>query len=522
MTVPKLDDAENLREQNQRLQEQLRDFERLHRVLQTICSSLQVDEILQHIIDEAMSLCKAQQGSIMLFDPASREAAKTLIRQEKAESSKLDHYMNNLLAGWISQHGKPLLTHDLAETLGPENVPKKYSEIASALSVPLELQGKSFGVINLITRAADQRFSERELRLMEILAAQSAQFIANAKLHESLFAETQRLRQEVQDKYSFHGIIGYSPKMQEMFALLEKVISTEGRILLEGESGTGKELVARIIHYNGPRQDRPFVAVDCGALPANLLESELFGYVKGAFTGALRDKKGLFEAANGGTLFLDEIVNMPLEIQSKFLRAIQEGEIRPLGSTQVRKVDVRIIAAASSNLRAEVAAGRFRQDLFYRLNVVNVALPPLRERKEDIAILANHFLNKMAEKYGKKITGFKPEVVIYLEAYVWPGNVRELEHVIERMVILAEPQLESITPELLPLELQPQAISNAIAAAQKSPVAEMKAVQDVHEKTLLLEALTKHDWNQSAAAKALGIHESTVRYKMQKYGIKKL
>jgi Nif-specific regulatory protein len=287
-----------------------------------------------------------------------------------------------LLAGWISQHHKPLLTNNVVETLGPENLPAKYRDLASILSVPLELHGTSLGVINLVSLTAGQKFGERELRLLEILAAQAAQFIANARLHEKLFDENLRLRQEVQNKYSSHGIIGHSPKMQEMFALLERVIPTEGRVLLEGESGTGKELVARVIHYNGPRQEKPFVAVDCGALPANLLESELFGYIKGAFTGALRDKKGLFEAANGGTLFLDEIVNMPLEIQSKFLRAIQEGEIRPLGSTQVRKVDVRIIAAASRNLRTEVQAGRFRQDLFFRLNVVNIPLPRCTREKK--------------------------------------------------------------------------------------------------------------------------------------------
>jgi transcriptional regulator with PAS, ATPase and Fis domain len=309
--------------------------------------------------------------------------------------------------------------------------------------------------------------------------------------------------------------------MQEVFALMERVIPTEGRVLLEGESGTGKELFARVIHYGGPRAAAPFVAVDCGALPANLLESELFGYVKGAFTGAMRDKKGLFEEADSGTLFLDEIVNMPIEVQSKFLRAIQEGEIRPLGSTQVKKVEVRIIAAASANLRAQVQAGKFREDLFYRLNVVSISLPSLRERKEDIAILANHFLHKMATKYGKKISGFKPETLVHLEAYSWPGNVRELEHVVERMVILAEQDIAYIPSKLLPLELLLQTSATVHSPAQKPSPPDMKAIQDTHEKTMLLEALTKHHWNQSTTAKALGIHESTLRYKMKKYGLKK-
>ncbi|MFQ6003533.1 MAG: sigma-54 interaction domain-containing protein, partial [Candidatus Zixiibacteriota bacterium] len=324
------------------------------------------------------------------------------------------------------------------------------------------------------------------------------------------------------EKYAFHGIIGNSPKMQEVFTLLERVIPTEGRVLLEGESGTGKELIARVLHYGGPRKDGPFVAVDCGALPASLLESELFGYLKGAFTGAHQDKKGLFEEAHGGTLFLDEIVNMPNEVQTKFLRAIEEGEIRPLGSTQIKKVDVRIIAAASDNLRAQVEASRFREDLYYRLNVVNISLPPLRERTEDIAILANHFLNKMAEKYGKTVKGYKTETITYLENYAWPGNVRELENAVERMAILAEENLDYIPPDLLPQEIRPQGFEPASPLLKNLPSNNIKTKKNIYEKGIILEALMQQNWNQSAAARALGIAESTLRYKMQKYGIKKL
>jgi transcriptional regulator with GAF, ATPase, and Fis domain len=506
-----------------KLHEQLQDYERLFSVLQTIGSSLEVEAILRQIIDEAIALCHAQQGAILLFDATGEETVKTLIRQGDAKDELLDHYLNTLLSGWILRHKKPQMTDNLAATFGAKQIKAKYHSITSVLSVPLEWHREIIGVINLLSLEETKKFGERELRLMSILASQCAQFIANAKLHEEVFAEARRLRQEVQDKYAFHGIIGHSPKMQAMFALLERVIPTEGRVLLEGESGTGKELVARVIHYGGPRKDGPFVAVDCGALPANLLESELFGYVKGAFTGALRDKKGLFEVANKGTLFLDEIVNMPLEVQAKFLRAIQEGEIRPLGSPAAagRKVDVRIIAAASGDLRAQMEAGKFRQDLFYRLNVVNVALPPLRERKEDIAILANHFLEKMAEKHGRKITGFAPETMAYLESHAWPGNVRELENVVERMVILAEPKLEQITPELLPSDLRPQNPDSETAAQQKKPSKGVKTMKDAYEKMILLEALVKHHWNQSAAARELEIDEKTVRYKMQKFGIRK-
>lgn len=505
----------------QNLHQQLEDYEKLLSVLQSLGSSLDVDVILRQLIEAALSLCNAQQGAIMLFDPESQEIAKTLIRQNQAEGELLDHYLNTMLSGWALDHKAPQITGDLAATFGAKQIKGKYQSITSALSAPLEWRGEIIGVINLLSLDQNKKFGERELRLMKILASQCAQFIANAKLHEAVFAEADRLRQEIRDKYQFHGIIGHSQKMQALFALLERIIPTEGRVLLEGESGTGKELIARVIHYGGPRQDGPFVAVDCGALPANLMESELFGYAKGAFTGALRDKKGLFEEAHRGTLFLDEIVNMPLDVQAKFLRAIQEGEIRPVGSTQVKKVDVRLIAAASVNLRVQVEAGKFRQDLFYRLNVVNVALPSLRERKADIALLANHFLKKAAEKHNRPLKGFKAETVAYLENYAWPGNVRELENVVERMVILSEPKNELIAPELLPAEIRPPNLDGEATLQQGKPSPGVKTMKDAYEKMILLEVLMKHDWNQSAAARELEVDEKSVRYKMQKFGVKK-
>jgi transcriptional regulator with PAS, ATPase and Fis domain len=280
-------------------------------------------------------------------------------------------------------------------------------------------------------------------------------------------------------------------------------------------------MVAHVLHYNGSRQDGPFVAIDCGAVPANLLESELFGHVKGAFTGALLDKKGLFEEANGGTLFLDEIVNMPSEAQVKLLRAIQEDEIRPLGSNQVHKIDVRIIAAASGSLKNHVETGRLKQELYYRLNIININLPPLRERKQDIVILANHFLGKIAEKCGKNVMALSADTLAYLEAYTWPGNVRELENVMERMVILADQNTEKLKPGLLPAEIKLQPFGKDVSSAQPPSLEGIRSMKEKYEKMLLLEALIQHEWNQSSVARELEISEHTVRYKMQKYGIKK-
>ncbi|NIR48075.1 sigma-54-dependent Fis family transcriptional regulator, partial [candidate division KSB1 bacterium] len=446
--------AEDLLRENQILHEQIADFERLNRVLQTICASQQVNETLQRIIEEAVNICQADQASILLFDPESKASVKTLIREGSLEEEILDHYLNNLLAGWVQEHQSKLLSADLTATFDERLIKAKYRTITSVLSVPFVLHGEIIGILNLVTLRDQNAFGEREAKLMEILSSQCAHFIANAKLQEQLFEETYRLRKELQDKYAFPGIIGKSPAMREVYALLKRIIPTEGRVIIEGESGTGKELIARILHYNGPRKDGPFVAIDCAALPANLLESELFGYVKGAFTGATADKKGLFEEADHGTLFMDEIVDMPSEIQSKFLRAIQENEIRPVGSTKIKKVDVRIVAAASCILTEKVREGAFRQDLYYRLNVIKIKLPSLRERQDDISILAHHFLGKLCKKYEKQIKRFEPETLRLLESYSWPGNVRELENVIERMVILADTNLESIPLELIPPEMK--------------------------------------------------------------------
>ncbi len=503
------------------LREKLRDYERLHHILQIICSSLRVEEILQRTIKETTRLCHADQGAILLFEPDGGGLMQTLVRQQASAQPLLDHTLNSILAGWVSRHKRALLTHDLESTLGSTAVGEKYRTIGSAIAAPLMVRGKLIGVINCITTSASPPLGERELHLLQLLAPLCAQFIANARLHEQLFREADRLRRDVQEKYTFHGMIGRSEKMQRVFALVERVIPTDGRVLLEGESGTGKELVARIIHYNGPRKNGPFVAVDCGALPASLLESELFGHVKGAFTGALQDKKGLFEEAHGGTLFLDEIVNMPPEIQAKFLRVIQENEIRPVGSTRARKIDVRIIAAASGHLREQVEAGRFRQDLYFRLNVVNILLPPLRDRKEDIPLLVAHFLQKLNARHHRNITGLKPETLAYLEAYHWPGNVRELENVIERMVILAGEDETQLSSALLPEEIVQARRPSHEMRGTTTGSGSMAEARNELEKSLLLDALRNCNWNQAAAARELGISERTVRYKMKKFGLRK-
>lgn len=489
-------------------------FEGLNRLFAAIWSLDRVEDVISCILGETLTLTAADQGTIFLFDPAHRQEAKTLVRQSDDQSEKLDRYLNSLLAGWVSKHTKTLLSSDLSETFGRENISEKYQNIQSALSIPLLLEDAMIGVINLISCDPERHFNNEDVRLMEILAFHCARFIQNAHLREEMFAETTRLKLALREKYDFQGLIGHSPKMREVFALLERIIPTDVRVLIEGESGTGKELIARVLHFNGPQKDAPFVAVDCGALPANLLESELFGYVKGAFTGANHDRKGLFEAASSGTLFLDEIGNMPPEVQVKLLRAIQEAEIRPLGSNKTVKVRARILAATGKDLQKDVKAGHFRQDLFFRLNVMNIKLPSLRERREDIPILAQHFLAAMNQKYGKKIKGFSPDCLRHLENHLWPGNIRELEHAVERAVILCQREILSVGdfPTLFPdlsdtesMLFQPRPLQTALSDFKKQ----------------FIERILQHtDDNQSKAAKILQIQRTYLNRLIKALGIR--
>jgi len=501
--------TEHLLETIQQQEEMLEDFKRVNKILENICSIIQVDETLKCITEETLKLCNASQASLLLVGKKEREAI-TILREGESKKERLDFYLNRLLAGWVSKHKLPLLTPSLVDTFGSKSIPAKYEDVTSALSVPLFKAEKVIGVINLITTTREHLLSERELRLMNILSPVYAQFIQNAHLYEELFAENAPLHKEIVEKYALKGIIGSSPKMRAVYSLLEKIIPTDVQVLLEGESGTGKEKIAQAIHENSGRKEKPFVVVDCSTLPANLLESELFGHVKGAFTGASHDRKGLFEEAHHGTLFLDEIVGMPFDFQGKFLRAIQEGEFRPLGTTQIRRVDVRIIAAASRSLQNEVEAGNFRQDLFYRLNVVRVCLPPLRERKEDIPILAIYFLTRMNERHGKNIKEIKPEVITYLESYPWPGNIRQLEKAIEQAVVLCESNHLSVKNFAF---LQTQLIRENVLFRPRP----MHDAINEFKKQFMKNVLESTGGNQTEAARILEIQRSYLNQMIKKH-----
>ena len=324
--------------------------------------------------------------------------------------------------------------------------------------------------------------------------------------------EVSMLRDEVQRKYEFSNIIGKSKPMQEVFQLIHRVAASRSTVLISGKSGTGKELVAKAIHYNSSRRNMSFVPLSCGALPESLLESELFGHVRGAFTGAVVNKKGLFEEAHHGTIFLDEIGDLSASIQVKLLRVLQEREIKPVGGTKTSTVDVRLIAATNINLEEAVRQGRFREDLFFRLNVIPIHLPDLKDRPDDIPLLVNHFLNRYAVDTGKTNVSIAPEAMNFLIGYSWPGNVRELENVMERMLTLSHDG--QITAADLPEPLRSPATNLLEAEANRG--ASLRDLERDYIKTILI----KTGGHQINAAKILGIDRRTLYRKMKTYGLK--
>jgi two-component system response regulator PilR (NtrC family) len=343
--------------------------------------------------------------------------------------------------------------------------------------------------------------------------------INNALEKKNLQKENILLKQVVRDRYHFGNIIGQSLKMVALYDLLEKVSPTKTNILITGESGTGKELVAKAIHYNSPRKEKPFVTLNCGAIPESLIESELFGHMKGAFTDAIATRKGLFEVADEGTIFLDEISELPLLMQVKLLRVLQDKEFKRVGGTEDIRVDVRIISATNKDLDEGVKEKRFREDLFYRLNVIQIKLPPLRERKEDIPILANHFLKKYSEELNKNILKISPEALQILLHYEYPGNVRELQNIIERAVALESSQ--ELTAHNLSsyLSEQPFLKKGPIDIEIPNEGIDLEKMVEDLERTLLVKALDKTKGIKKKAAELLHINFRSMRYRLEKYGL---
>ena len=341
--------------------------------------------------------------------------------------------------------------------------------------------------------------------------------VAKAIEKSRLVAENLYLRQQLRGKYKFDNIIGNSPAIQPVFARMEKILVTDSTVLILGESGTGKELVAKAIHYNGLRKEKPFIAINCGAIPAELLESELFGHMRGSFTGAVADKPGKFELANKGTIFLDEIGTMPLQLQMKLLRVLQEQEVERVGSTSHTKLDVRVISATNADLEEKVQREDFREDLYYRLNVIPIHLPPLRDRREDIPLLAKHFLRKICKDMRRPVMEITSEAIRALESYKWPGNVREMENVIERTVALTDSDI--IDVQDLPTQIGGVAQKHSLLPSLQIPEEGLDLADAIAhiEQTFIKQAMDKSSNIKARAASLLNINRTTLVEKIKRY-----
>ena len=476
-----------------------RDLSALMKVSTTINAIRGVEELQKTLLELLFEVVPAERGAILLTDPGPQgdplEFASVFgldRRRGQDESIKVSRSVTKR----VLQHGESLLINNQSESTDFESADSLIADRpGSILCVPLIMLERTLGVIYLDTKEPEAVFDKDHLQLVSAISAITAVAIENARHIEWLVSENQRL---IADFNIEHNMVGESQAMRNVLQFVSKVAPTHSTVLLSGESGTGKELVARAIHQNSKRADRPFMAVNCAALAESLLESELFGHEKGSFTGALAMKKGRLEIADGGTVFLDEIGELSLALQVKLLRVLQERDFERVGGTRTIKVDIRLITATNKNLEDAAAAGTFRQDLYYRLNVVGLEMPPLRERQEDIPLLANYFAAKYGEKCNRRITGISTEAQARLLGYDWPGNVRELENAIERAVVLGN------TDRIL-LEDLPESIIESEPAATAPGTKYHEAVAQT-KKQIILNAMQQAKGSYTDAAKLLGVH----------------
>jgi Nif-specific regulatory protein len=504
------------------------DFNLLYQVSKSIHSIHDLAKMLQNILLKIKEVFAIEGASIALHDAGNKELyfIRTVEEQRGIAQKRMDQMRfpdDYGVAGWVLRENCPVIIPDVCcDERFSDTLDIQHDLITrSMICVPLKTRKGPIGVLYTLNKLEGE-FTPKEARLLEILSGTIAIAIENAKLYggirqyaTSLEKENVRLKSEVQNRFNIQGIIGSSAPMRRVFELLNKVIGTPTSVLIQGETGTGKELLAKVIHYSSALKDKPLIAENCGALSENLLESELFGHVKGAFTGAIADKKGLFELADGGTVFLDEIVDMPHAMQTKLLRVLQEYQVRPVGGSHYNQVKFRLITSSNRDLLAEVKKGTFRDDLYYRVQVFPIKLPPLRERKEDIPILAAHFLEKFAEKLNQPVARLTPWALDLLVQFDWPGNVRELENEIERALTLAGGDRE----------IQAGYLSEKITGTGEQDATTQVKGMDLHDATERLErqmvtrALHDTDGNRSKAARILGLTRQGLINKVARYKI---
>jgi len=499
----------------------------LYEIAKSLVSSIDPEVNLSFILEILSRNMGMRRGTLTLLDPDTKqlyiELAHGLTEEEKDRGV---YKVGEGITGKVVETGEPIIIPDVGKEPLFLNRTKSRGDISreniSFISVPVKVKGETIGVLSVDRLFKEKSISlEEDVRVLTVVASLIGQAITIAKMVEleknHLIKEKLSLQRELKSPYRFANIVFQSDKMREILDSSWRVSQSKATVLLRGESGTGKELIARAIHYHSKRCDKPFIGVNCAAIPDNLIESDLFGHEKGAFTGAIQTKRGRFEMADGGTLFFDEIGDIPLSTQIKLLRVLQEKRFERVGGSKSINVDVRIITATNMDLEAAVLKGDFREDLYYRLNVVPVRIPPLRDRKEDIPPLVGHFLQIYNEENGRDIK-ISNEALDTLLMYDWPGNVRELENCVERMIVMAKNEI--IMAEDVPLNIGTDFIvGKGQDGSQNSFLKTLDRTIEEIEKERIIEALKRCGYVQAKAARQLGITARQIGYKIKKYGI---
>lgn len=502
----------------------LQDLACLYEITKSLASATRLQDCLENVVNILADMKGMENGTVTIINPVTRELEIEVAHGITAEARKRGKYkLGEGITGRVVATGEPIIVPQIGEeplflnrtrTRGDEQKKK-----SSFLCVPIKAASRSIGALS-IDRVYEQGFgsqSEQDLRFLTVISGLISQTVQRIQAvneeKEALSRENSRLKRELSARNRIKEIIGNSSRMQEVFEMVHRVADSNATVLLRGESGTGKTLVAKALHYNSGRAQGPFVVVNCSALPETLLESELFGHEKGAFTGANERKKGRFELAEGGTLFLDEIGEISLAVQVKLLNVIQERTFQRLGGASILKANIRLVAATNRDLEKAVREGHFREDLYYRLNVVVLEVPPLRRRSGDIPLLTNYFIEKYAAKNNRQVAGITPECMDIFNRYPWPGNVRELENAVERGVILMRGNYLDI--DSLPLAVERW--RNDHGRDQADGPATLREA----ERLLIIKTLKETGGNKSEAARRLQISRKTLSNKLHSYGIAK-
>jgi Nif-specific regulatory protein len=493
----------------------------LYRISQAMLHQHDVSALLNEVLDILEKEMGLSRGTLTLRRPDTDVFAIVASRGLSAEERKRGQYsLGEGITGRVAKTGEPALVPDISKDPTFLNRTRARGKVSVAfLCVPIIHQRRVIGTVSIDRPIAPEVELRRDMDFLRLLADILAEALSRIREdleeRDSLLAENRRLREQLGHRYHPGNLVGTCSSMQQVYEQIAQVAESMATVLVRGESGTGKELAARAIHFSSPRRNNSFVCVNCAALPESLIESELFGHEKGAFTGAMQQRRGRFELANGGTLFLDEIGDISPSVQVRLLRVLQERSFERVGAEKPISVNVRIIAATSRNLEEAIKQGRFREDLYYRLNVFPIHLPPLRERRSDITLLADHFVQKYNEAYGKNVKRISTAAINMMMSYHWPGNVRELENCIERAVLTTADEVihgYNLTPSL-------QTAEQTHTAILPEEGADLQAMTDAYERELVIDALKKHRGNAAAAARGLHTTPRIVNYAIKRLGI---